>query len=126
MMGVVGSCCLISYAYVKCHCILLADLTDLVEDLGPCAAQWDMLGIMLNLEGEKLDAIEGESNRVSKCLRKVLEEWFKTQCSPNTKEQLLKVLRTKAMGPQEVLAKEIEDNKGMHVLTGHYTTFLIM
>jgi len=92
--------------------ILLVGLKELVEDLEPCAAQWRMLGTMLKIRQGKLQAIEGEDKRVSNCLICVLDEWLQTKCSPNTKEQLLKVLRTRAMGPEEVLAKEIEENKG--------------
>ena len=71
-----------------------------------------MLGTMLKIRRGKLQAIEGEDKRVSNCLIGVLYEWLQTKCSPNTKEQLLKVLRTKAMGPEEVLARDIEQNKG--------------
>lgn len=83
----------------------------LVEDLTPCTAEWEMLGTMLNLDDEELQAIAGESNRVTNCLKGVLRNWLKTKCSPNTKEQLLKALRAKAM-KHERLAKEIEENEG--------------
>jgi len=97
---------------VKFHCVLSAGLTALVEDLTPCAAEWEMLGTMLNLDDAALQAIEGEGNRVNNCFKGVLRNWLRTKCSPNTKEQLLKALRAKAMGPEKTLANKIEENKG--------------
>ena len=103
---------------MKFHSILLTGLQVLVEDLEPCAAQWKMLGTMLKIRQAKLQGIDGENKRVSNCLMGVLSEWLTTKCSPPTKEQLLKVLRTRAMGPEAVLAEEIEENEGtwMYVL----------
>lgn len=106
---------LLLYMYVKIHALysfFLAELKELVEDLEPCAAQWRMLGIMLKIRPADLDAIVQQIKPVDKCLMEVLRVWLQTEHSPHTLEQLLKALRTKAMGPEEVLAQEIEKNKG--------------
>ena len=81
---------------------MIEDLTDLVVD-------WRMLGIQLNINTNRLDAIAGERSPVATCFTKILERWLRGV--KRTKGDLLKALRSKAVN-RTALASAIESDNG--------------
>ena len=74
------------------------------------AAQWDTLGILIDVPVEELEAIKGRGDRIDHCFQSVLYEWLKNGPSPRTKTTLLEALRSNALR-ESVLAEDLEGSE---------------
>ena len=65
-----------------------------MRDLKPVAAEWESLGIELEVEGlEEIGAVyTGQGGRVQMYLRKVVLEWLNNSTKPATRDVLKKAL----------------------------------
>ncbi len=69
------------------------ELKDLVKELYQVAHKWEHIGVLLDIEIEKLDAIKtAENNMAQSCLREMLKIWMKRISPPPSWEPIAEAL----------------------------------
>ena len=84
------------------------DLVDVLEAVAHACAKWELIGLQLRMQPEKLDEIECKHKAdPKKCFLEVLKEWLKGLDPEPTWEGLAKALKSRSVGEVE-LAGQIE------------------
>ena len=100
--------CIFSHGPSLLYTAEYKELGALCNDLDVCATDWKTLGTALRLKKGTLKVIEGVTNPVRNWFTRILETWLDT-ASP-TKTELLTALRSACVGPEERVAKTLEDS----------------
>lgn len=69
-----------------------------------------MLGILIGVPVEELDAIKGRGDRIDHCFQSVVCEWLQNGPSPRTKATLLEALRSSTLR-EIALAEDLEGSE---------------
>ena len=83
------------------------DLPVIMEELNKVCVKWYNIGMMLQVEIDKLDAIKEQYRDQSGCLREALKIWLKTYPPSSTWGNILNALRSSTVGETK-LAAELE------------------
>ena len=79
-------------------------MIQVVKFLKPFESQWQLIGVSLELEMNKVRLIDYSNN--SSCLASVLEAWKRTGSSPYTWRSVIEVVE--ALGDNDNVKEEIE------------------
>lgn len=88
--------------------LTLDSLGDLLEAIYSASSKWYNLGLRLGLQASVLDAITARCMQDPEvCLREMLKEWLKLGDPTPTWRELLKALKSRAVG-EAALAKRLK------------------
>lgn len=84
-------------------------LSKVLKLLFPLRADWAVIGSLLGIDDDKIDAIEADQGGVSNQLRKMLREWFKCVNPEPSWKKLIDVVelidQSKSLEIQKFLAR---------------------
>lgn len=96
--------------------LYLSNLSELLEEIFTASTKWYNLGLRLGLQPAVLDAIQVRCQQDPEtCLREMLKEWLKQAFPMPSWGELIKALRSTAVG-EIVLASKLETK--YHAVTG--------
>ncbi len=84
------------------------DLQDVLSDLEPAKAQWNILGLGLKIRRTDLDAIKADHRNSFDCLQALLEIWLDRVEPRPTWQAVIQALRSRLMTKMNGLADELE------------------
>ena len=88
---------------VLSDCLSISDLVDVVEAAWDARTKWYDIGLGLRVSPIALDVIKDNNSRdCNACFREMLKEWLKTSQPTPSWTQLVKVLRSRMVGCEEL------------------------